>query len=104
LSQVPIIIPLVVAGISIGGMWQKKNLAGVWKRALLAAAVSGILNSGYALILGYLKIPGTNASSNTNSLSLVTSGLSGFLIVITIFLSAVGTVKYKRGKELEPEE
>lgn len=104
MSQVPLIVPLIVVGISIGGMWYKRDLVGVWKRVLLTATASGILNMGHALLLGYLKIPGTNTSSNTNGVFLATSALSGFLIVVTVFLSAIGMVKYKRGKELEPEE
>jgi hypothetical protein len=88
----------------MGGVWYRKSLDGVWKKALLASAASGVLNSGYALLLGYLKIPGINTSSNTDSAFLITSGLSGFLIVIMVFLSAIVTIKYKRGKELEPEE
>jgi hypothetical protein len=104
LPQVPLIIPLVVAGVFMGGVWYRKNSDGLWKKALLASAASGVLNSGYALLLGYLKISGTNTSSNTDSAFLITSGLSGFLIVIMVFLSAIVTIKYKRGKELEPEE
>jgi len=113
LPQVPIIIPLIVAGAFMGSVWSGKDLSAVWKKAVLAAAASGILNVVYAWLLGLLKITNTElppsisgqAQSTSNNLVFMAScGLAAFLIVVTIYLSALGMMRYRRGKTLEPEQ
>lgn len=120
LSQVPILVPLVVAGAFLGSVWSVKSPGAVWKKAVLAATVSGLLNVGYVFVLGLI-MPGNNLPSGLTqsripSVNLPTdsafgglafmavSGLTGFLVVVTIYLSVIGILRYRRGKTLEPEE
>jgi len=113
LPQVPILIPLIVAGAFLGSVWSGKDLAAVWKKAVFAAIVSGILNAGYVWLLGLLKISTTELISNvtgaippTNNkiVFMASCGVGAFLIVVTVYLSALGMMRYRRGKTLEPEE
>jgi len=101
---VPILIPLIVAGAFLGSVWSTKNLTAVWKKAALAAAVSGILNVGYVWVLGLLKIPGQIQQTNNSLVSMASCGVVAFLVVIAVYLSALGMMRYRRGKTLEPEE
>jgi len=73
----------------------------VWKKAILAAAVSGILNAVYAWSLGALKMV---ALANNNVAFLASCGVVAFLVVVAVYLSALGMMRYRRGKTLEPEE
>lgn len=101
MPQVPILIPLIVAGAFLGSVWSNKDLMAVWKKAILAAAVSGILNAGYAWSLGALKMI---TSTNNNLVFLTSCGVVAFLVVFAVYLSALGMMRYRRGKTLEPEE
>jgi len=113
LPQVPILIPLIVAGVFLGNVWSTKDLTAVWKKAILMAAVSGILNAAYAWVLGYLNISKTGLLPSVSGQTSVTSnnfvfmascGIAAFLIVVTVYLSALGMMRYRRGKTLEPKE
>jgi len=112
LPQVPILIPLIVAGAFLGSVWSGKDLSAVWKKAVLAAVVSGILNAGYVWSLASLKIstaevlPSVGQVSQTsNNLGFIaSSSITAFLIVLTIYTSALGMMRYRRGKTLEPEQ
>jgi len=113
LPQVPILIPLIVAGAFLGSVWSGKDLAAVWKKAVLAAIVSGIANAAYAWLLGFLKISttellpnvtGATTPTNNNLVFMASCGVTAFLIVATVYLSALGMMRYRRGKTLEPEE
>jgi len=101
LPQVPILIPLIVAGAFLGSVWPGKDLAAVWKKAILAAAVSGILNAVYAWFLGALKIV---ALTNNNPVFLASCGVVAFLVVFAVYVSALGMMRYRRGRTLEQEE
>ena len=103
LSQVPIVIPLVIAGCFLGSAWSSKDLVASWKKALVAGVLSGFLNVGYLWVLGILGVSGASSSTNNSLASLATCGLAGFLIVLTVYLSAVGMIRYRRGKVLESE-
>jgi hypothetical protein len=103
LSQTPIIIPLIVAGMLLGSLWQNKTLTGVWKKTLLFAAIAGLLNSVNAFLVGYLRISGAD-SSNGQVANIVSSGLAGFLIVLAVFVSAAGVIRHRRGEELEQQQ
>jgi len=113
LPQVPILIPLIIAGALLGSVWSSKDLVAVWKKTVLAATVSGILNAGYAWLLGFLKISTTGLianvtgaipSTNNNLVFMASCGVAAFLIVVIVYLSALGMMRYRRGKTLEPEE
>jgi len=101
LPQVPILIPLIVAGAFLGSVWSTKDLPAVWKKAVLAATVSGLLNVAYAWLLGAVNIV---AAANNNLAFMASCGLVAFLVVVTVYLSALGMMRYRRGKTLEPEE
>ena len=101
MPQVPILIPLIVAGAFLGSVWSSKDLMAVWKKAILAASVSGILNAVYAWSLGALKIV---ALTNNNLVFLASCGVVSFLVVVAVYLSALGMMRYRRGRALEPEE
>jgi hypothetical protein len=103
LPQIPIVIPLVIVGCFLGSAWSSKDLVVVWKKALLAGALSGLLNLGCLWVLGILVVPGGSPPANNDLALLVSSGLAGFLIVLTVYLSAVGMIRYRRGKVLESE-
>jgi len=112
LPQVPILIPLIVAGAFLGSVWSGKDLAAVWKKAVLAAIVSGIVNAAYAWFLGPLKtltgllpnVSGQVSPTSNNLVFIASCGIVAFLIVVTVYLSALGMMRYRRGKTLEPEE
>lgn len=104
LPEIPIIIPLVVAGSFLGSAWAGQDLLAVWKKAILASAVSGLLNAGYAGVLGFLKLPVGNSSGNNSVSSIALCGLTGFVIVIVVYLSAMVMLRYRRGKTIESEE
>ena len=103
LPETPIVIPLLIAGAFLGGMWSNKELRAVWKKAIIASALSGVINTAYGWILGAMKSNGGVTLNNT-LVSAGASGLTGFLIVLIVYLSALGMVRYRRGRTLEPEE
>ena len=103
MPEIPIFIPLIVAGFFLGSAWTNKDLWAAWKRAILASAISGLLNAGYVWVLTILKMPVGNSTNSGVSL-LVISGLGAFLIVLAIYLSAVAMIRYRRGKAIESEE
>lgn len=112
-SSIPIIVPLVVAGAFLGSVWSSKDLTAHWKKALLAATVSGLLNSGYVWLIGLLKAPvalggalgpGASAPAQNDLVFISTCGIAAFLIVVTVYVSAIVMIRYRRGKEIEPEE
>jgi hypothetical protein len=104
LPEIPIIIPLVVAGSFLGSAWTSKDLLAIWKKAVLASTVSGLLNAGYALVLGILKLPIGNSSGNNSVSSIALCGLGGFVIVLAVYLSAMVMMRYRRGRTIESEE
>lgn len=122
MPEVPIIIPLIVAGAFLGSVWKSKELMTVRKKAVLASAISGVLNAVYALLLGFLGISGSTsrasitgtiptasvsanmATANGSIVFAVTSGLTGFFVVLAVFFSAVGMIWYLKRKEIEPTE
>jgi hypothetical protein len=122
LPEVPIIIPLVVAGAFLGSVWKNKELMMVRKKAVLASTISGVLNAVYALLLGFIgssastsrtsipatipasSVSGTMASANYGITFIAASGLTGFFVVLAVFFSAVGMIWYRRRKEIEPTE
>jgi hypothetical protein len=104
LPQTPIIIPVIVAGVLLGSVWQNKTLTGVCRKTVLFAAIAGLVNSGYAFLVGYLRTAGADSSANSQTAAIATSGLVGFLIVLVVFVSAAGVIKHRRGEELEQQQ
>jgi hypothetical protein len=122
LTQIPIIIPLIVAGVFLGSAWPNKSLTGSWKKAILAGTLSGLLNTGYVFALGLLGRSGNgltasqqqalptnvnlpSSSSTAGGLSsILACALTGFLVVMIVYVSAIARVRYRRGEMLESEE
>lgn len=121
LTQIPIIIPLIVAGAFLGSTWRNKSLMGSWKKAILAGTVSGLLNAGYFFALGLLGRSGNGLTPSQQALptsvslpsssstagglsSILACALTGFLVVMVVYVSAIAGVRYRRGETLESEE
>lgn len=115
LPQTPIIVPLIVAGLFLGSIWSNKNFREVWKKAILAATISGVLNIGYVLALSLVNgqrdnLPPTGTALPTNPTTaggptfIVACGLTGFLAVIIVYLSTAAMIRYRRGRTIEPEQ
>jgi len=104
MPQIPLIIPLIVAGAFLGTIWSRKDPGKAWKKAFLAASLAGLLNAAYTWLVAFLKISSANLAGNAGLVFTATSGLLGLFVVLVVFLSAAGVVRYRGGKELESEE
>jgi len=104
MPQIPVIVPLIVSGVLLGSMWSHQNPAKAWRKALLAAILAGFLNAAYVWLLAFLRASNIDVSGNSGLVLMASSCLSGFVVVITVFLSVAGVVRYRRGRELEQEE
>ncbi len=102
MSQVPVIIPLVVSGAFLGSVWPNKELKAVRKKAVIAATVSGVLNAVHGLLLGLFRSAGSSQTNNHVGF-VVASGLTGFLVVLTVYFSALGMIWYLRRKQVESD-
>jgi hypothetical protein len=95
---------------------------GSWKKAILAGTVSGLLNVGYFFALGLLgrsengltasqqqalptsvSLPSSSSAAGGLS-SILACALTGFLVVMVVYVSAIAGVRYRRGETLESEE
>ncbi len=119
MSQVPAIVPLVVSGAFLGRVWSEKELKTVRKKAILAAAISGVLNAVHGLLLQFLRSAqvslatseasssvrfGAGAAQANNPVSFVVAcGLTGFVAVLAVYFSALGIIWSVRRKQVESE-
>jgi hypothetical protein len=114
--QLPIIIPIVIAGGLVGSLLKSGKPQIQKKRILLWSAIAGLANAGFAygeLILtpqptttfgGGGGFAARNFVTQTSPIAFtVGSFLAGFLIVIVIF-GIAGIFLRVRGGGLEPEE
>src|SRR5208337_3739909 len=113
----PIIIPMIVAGVTLGSLLVSQTRKISKKKLLIASLVSGLLNTGYAFLIYLLAPPptfsrgtftgGTFTGSGTfraaAGTSSETSFITGFLIVLAIVLFALAYVRFKGGKSEEEE-
>ncbi len=129
----PIIIPMIVAGITLGSLLVSKTRKISKKRLLTASLVSGLLNAAYAYVVytlappttftrgaftggtfaggtftgaftgggGYRAAAGAGATSEPSFL--LSSFVTGFLIVLAIVVVALAYVRFKGGKSEEEE-
>jgi|SRR5208282_2233246 len=118
----PIIIPMIVAGVTLGSLLVSQTRKISKKKLLIASLVSGLLNTGYAFLIYLLAPPPTfsrgtftggtftgsgtfRAAAGTSSETsfLLSSFITGFLIVLAIVLFALAYVRFKGGKSEEEE-
>jgi len=113
MPEIPIIIPVIVAGLAVGSVIKSKSPRISKKKFASASLVAGFLNAVYAYLV-YMFTPSvtfpTGATFPTGSLTytstselpfLVASFLTGFLIVFAILGIAVVYARIRRGGELE---
>lgn len=123
MSTAPIIIPVIVAGITLGSLLVSEKHKITKKKILGISLISGLLNSANAYLVYTLLSPPTfsrssggtftgggftgGGSSGSSEISfLVLSFITGFLIVLAIVGIALFYARWKTGRteEEEPEE
>jgi len=107
MPEIPIIIPVIVAGLAVGSVIKSKTPRISKKKFASASLVAGSLNAVYAYLV-YMFTPratfptGILTSTSTSELPfLVASFLTGFLIVFAILGIAIVYARIRRGGELE---
>jgi len=107
MPEIPIIIPVIVAGLAVGSVIKSKSPRISKKKFASASLVAGSLNAVYAYLV-YMFTPRVTfatvslTSTSTSELPfLVASFLTGFLIVFAILGIAVVYARIRRGGELE---
>ena len=113
MPQIPIIIPLIVAGIAVGSVI-KSETPRISKRKLMSASlVAGLLNAINAYVVNSLSPQQTFARANFAAAQtfsvpqtswvvfVVASFIGGFLIVLAVL--GIAMVYGRRGKEEEQE-
>ena len=112
MPQIPILIPVIVAGVTVGSVIKSKS-SKVSKRKLLSASViAGLLNAAYAYVVySYSPQPtpfrGVASVAATSWIAFVAgSFLTGFLIVLAVLGIAMVYGRVRKGEELEelPEQ
>jgi len=127
----PIIIPMIVAGVTLGSLLVSQTRKISKKKLLTASLVSGLLNAAYAYLV-YLLAPPTTftrgsftggtfaggtftgaftggggfraaAGATSETSFLLSSFITGFLIVLAIVVVALAYVRFKGGKSEEEE-
>jgi len=127
----PIIIPLVVAGVTLGSLLVSQTRKISKKKLLTASLGSGLLNTAYAYVVYTLAPPTTftrgsfsggtfaggtftgaftggggfraAAGATSEPSFLLSSFVTGFLIVIAIVVVALAYVRFKGSKSEEEE-
>jgi len=113
MPEIPIIIPVIVAGLAVGSVIKSKSPRISKKKFASASLVAGSLNAVYAYLV-YMFTPrvtfptgttlprGSLTSTSTSELPFVgASFLTGFLIVSAILGIAIVYARIHRGGELE---
>jgi cytochrome bd-type quinol oxidase subunit 2 len=113
-----IIIPLIVAGITLGSLLVSQTRSISKKKLVIASLVSGLLNAANAfLVYTFLPPPtftrtGTGGGpafraaggANSENAFLVSAFITGFLIVLAIVLVALAYARFRGGKSEEETE
>ena len=107
MPEIPIIIPVIVAGLAVGSVIKSKSPRISKKKFASASLVAGLLNAVYAYLM-YLYMPRQTFQGQTFSISetselafTAASFLTGFLIVFAILGIAIVYARIRRGGELE---
>jgi len=116
MPQAPMIIPIIIAGLTFGSLLVSKKRTLSKKKLFGISALSGVLNLGNAYLVYQLLPPPTftRASSqfsqfratgaNTESSFYVLSFLVGFLIVLAVLGIALIYARFRGHKAGEEEE
>jgi hypothetical protein len=109
MPQIPVIIPIIVAGLIVGSMI-RSGARGISKKRLAAASVlSGLLNGGQAYLISFLTPQPTSAffrttvSETVRQTSEMVFTISSVLVGILIPLAIVGIAmlysRVRKGQE-----
>ena len=107
MPQIPILIPVIVAGVTVGSVIKSKTLKISKRRLLSASVVAGLLNAVYAYVVySYSPQPtsfrGVSSVAPTSWIAFVAgSFLTGFLIVLAVLGIARTYGRVRKGEELE---
>ena len=109
MPQVPIILPLIVLGITVGSLIKAKGQTLSKKRLFSASVASGLLNTAHAYAL-FLMFPPQATARVTFALRTVSepvylsaSFATGFLVVVAVLGIGMVYARFRRGKEPEEE-
>jgi hypothetical protein len=115
MPQVPIIIPVIVAGIAVGSVIKSKSPKISRRKLASASLAAGLLNAVHAYVVDMISprqtftraassaIPTQFSAITTSPVGLVVASfLAGFLIVVGVLGIAIVYVRIR--KEEEPEE
>jgi len=108
MPEIPIIIPVIIAGLTVGSVIKSKSPRISKKKLASASLVAGFLNAVHAYLL-YLFAGGLSSQNlyilRTSELVFVMASLlAGFLIVFAILGIAVAYARIRKGEELEALE
>jgi hypothetical protein len=113
MPQIPIIIPLIVAGIAVGSVIKSESPRITKRKLMSASLVAGLLNAINAYVVDSLSPQLTFARANLSAAQtfpvsetswivfVVASFIGGFLIVLAVL--GIAMVYARRGKEGELE-
>jgi len=104
--QIPIIVPVVVLGVTVGALLRSKRIP-TRKMIGSSSLVSGLLNAAYAFILNMANPPqnfaqGATQIQGTSELPfVVASFLTGVLMVFAVLVMAVIYLRLRGTEEIE---
>ena len=114
MPQIPVLIPVIVAGLTVGSVIKSQSRTISNKKLISASLVAGLLNGLYGYAVDALSprqtfprassIPSTLASSIPTTswiVFVVESVLAGFLIVLAVLGIAKVYARTRKGEEVE---
>ena len=107
MPQIPIIIPVIVAGITVGSVIKSQSQRISRRKLMSASLVAGLLNAINAYAVDYLTPRPTFAAANFTVIQtswivfVVASFIGGFLIVLAVL--GIAMIYARRGKGAEEE-
>jgi len=112
MPQLPIVLPLIITGLTLGSVLVSKSRA-ISKRKLAGvSSISGLLNSAYAYVYYEVNPPPTFSRGGTlvrfQSLSetdfVISSFIIGFIFVIAVCGIALAYARFRGKKEMEEKD